>query len=167
MSEPIPKVPARGLPWLERVYRYAAKYDLFRPSHEFNLRRAPSDVWDGLARPEDVADLVRSRIVFTLPILRSERIPYGSPVTWEFTDDGIALMRHCHGDWQRKEPRMSDPRFGNCRDCACWKDARAGIAPSLWRVCRRRPKRVNTHADDGCFDFIPKPLPSPPENENG
>jgi len=58
---------------------------------------------------------------------------------------------------------MPDPRFGNCRDCAAWKDARSGIDPSLWRVCRRHPKRVNMHAEDGCFDFIEKTAPLTPK----
>lgn len=50
---------------------------------------------------------------------------------------------------------MSEPRFGNCRDCACWMDSYSDLDPNLWRVCRRHPKRVEMHAADGCFDHIP------------
>jgi hypothetical protein len=57
---------------------------------------------------------------------------------------------------------MAEPRFGNCRDCACWNT----IPETEWNgklPCYRHPPTPGqtgdfvpyTVADHGCFDYIP------------
>ena len=73
---------------------------------------------------------------------------------------------------------MSEPRFGNCRDCAAWQ---LNVDRQGRRECYRRAPIASLHitaldypaakwprtaAHDGCFDHIPA-LPSPPETDNG
>ena len=77
---------------------------------------------------------------------------------------------------------MPEPRFGNCRDCAAMGavDAYNGAAcmrhpPAIYVVPSNHegvpPSVVSEHpyvfVTGGCWDFVPKPLPSPPETDNG
>lgn len=65
---------------------------------------------------------------------------------------------------------MAEPKFGNCRDCVCWM--RRLVAPGdkegkRLGECQRHPMPLAKKRHQGCWDFIPKPLPSPPETDNG
>ena len=64
---------------------------------------------------------------------------------------------------------MSEPRFGNCRDCACWIMSKLRVGRGPANECRRyaalgAPTNAHmafshwprTESDDGCFDHIPK-----------
>lgn len=85
-----PKFKASSAIWLYRIYEDCVRYDRF--GDDDSLRQAPSDVLDGWALQSEVSDLVRRRILYTVPV-DAEDQTIGNKVTWGFTDRGIKLMR--------------------------------------------------------------------------
>lgn len=85
-----PKFRAASAIWLYRIYEDCVRYDRFRCDD--SLRDAPSDVLDGWALQSEVSDLVRRRILYTVPVDPADRT-LGNRVTWGFTERGMNLMR--------------------------------------------------------------------------
>jgi|JI10StandDraft_1071094.scaffolds.fasta_scaffold280585_4 hypothetical protein len=63
----------------------------------------------------------------------------------------------------------AEPKFGSCRDCACWIMSKQRGSRGAAKECRRYAALAaptdafmgfshwpRTDADDGCFDHIPK-----------
>jgi hypothetical protein len=86
------RVNAKSIPWLLRIYDGVINGSCYLLSDEA-LAEAPSDILDGHAYPHEVADLVRRHILYVIPIPKCDRVSDMMPVTWRFTERGIAIMR--------------------------------------------------------------------------
>lgn len=62
---------------------------------------------------------------------------------------------------------MGEPRYGICRDCACWRGEEQDALGERSRRCLRSSPRPGYYAravwpltadNEGCFDHIPKKL---------
>lgn len=76
---------------LERIRAAVLGSTVYRQDEDA-LRSAPSDVLDGWAFAAEVQPLVDQGILETEPLEREDRT-LGNTVSWNFTDEGLALAR--------------------------------------------------------------------------
>lgn len=118
-----PHVNAKSIPWLLRIWERVVASEFYLASDQ-NLGNAPSDTLDGWAYPKDVADLVRRRILYVQKIPANERISNAMPVSWGFTERGIAIMRA----WVADRPIVAPdtrPSPNCCPNCGAPLDEHA------------------------------------------
>ena len=121
-----------SLPWLRALYEAYAESDLYRSDEA--LEHLPSDVLDGWALTKEVSDLVRRRILYTLPIEEVEECTLGNRVTWHFTKRGMAIMRAWHAAASAEVDAEETPG-PHCPQCG--EPLHVAVASALhneWRI---------------------------------